>query len=62
MKCIRCGKEIDKDKEKNEFNKRTREKPSYDMMGFQISDICLQCREKKSIELVNEIKCHNYRL
>ena len=55
MKCIKCGKEFDKDKERGTFNKKYNNSPTYDEMGFGIKPVCLACMEKASNNMVQEL-------
>ena len=50
MNCSRCGKEINKDEERRTYNNRTERRVTYDQMGYQIRDICLECIDKENEE------------
>lgn len=58
MKCKQCAKEIHKDAERQYFNDKHGGKPTYDEMGFEMSQICLDCIDKNAKKLINETKCY----
>lgn len=58
MVCKQCGKEINKEQERKDWNSQHPNGPSYDEMGYSISEICLTCKEKNQIELIKETKSH----
>ncbi len=59
MKCKECGKEINKEQERLEWNTKYPDGPDYDEMGFQISMICADCLKKHGEAFANELKSHN---